>query len=93
MRQYLSLPRICTKLGVNLSSSVPTDFSSCFYTVGHAFNLAQDTLQRSTPSYVAGLLERGVRILIYVGELDWTCDWLGNEKMDAWVGMGWAEGV
>jgi len=35
-----------------------------------------------TPLYVASLLERGIRVLIYVGENDWICNWVGNEN---WV--------
>ncbi|KAJ7825180.1 serine carboxypeptidase [Mycena olivaceomarginata] len=30
--------------------------------------------------YVGGLLERGVRVLIYVGTYDWICNWVGNER-------------
>jgi carboxypeptidase C (cathepsin A) len=29
---------------------------------------------------VAALLERGVRVLIYVGTYDWICNWIGNER-------------
>ncbi|THU92575.1 hypothetical protein K435DRAFT_800350 [Dendrothele bispora CBS 962.96] len=56
MPKYLSLPFIRTKLGVDLSPSVPTNFSSCFYTVGPAFNLAQDVL--------LSLLERGWTLVL-----------------------------
>lgn len=38
--------------------------------------------------YVAELLERGVKVLIYVGDLDWICNWVGNER---WVRrMAWS---
>jgi carboxypeptidase C (cathepsin A) len=36
----------------------------------------------ATTSYIASLLERGVHLLIYVGENDWTCNWIGNR---AWT--------
>jgi len=35
-----------------------------------------------TQYYVAGLLERGIDVLIYVGTYDWTCNWIGNSR---WV--------
>lgn len=34
----------------------------------------------ATDHYVAELLERGVRVLIYVGAIDWSCNVLGQEK-------------
>jgi carboxypeptidase C (cathepsin A) len=41
------------------------------------------------PSYVAGLLERGIRVLIYAGTYDWQCNWVSNviwtEKLE-WSG-------
>lgn len=37
---------------------------------------------RLTYHYVAALLERGVRALIYVGKNDWICNHVGNE---AWT--------
>jgi carboxypeptidase C (cathepsin A) len=36
-------------------------------------------LHRSS-EYVAALLERNVRVLIYVGTYDWICNWVGNER-------------
>jgi carboxypeptidase C (cathepsin A) len=35
-----------------------------------------------THLWVAGLLERDIRALIYVGEYDWICNWIGNSR---WV--------
>ena len=33
-----------------------------------------------TQFYVASLLDRGVKALIYVGTYDWICNWVGNER-------------
>ncbi|KAF9042308.1 serine carboxypeptidase [Panaeolus papilionaceus] len=75
--KYLSLPKVRTELGVD--PSVPANFSSCSDKVGLAFGLSQDVLQSST-EHVAALLERGVRVLIYVGAYDWICNHIGNER-------------
>ncbi len=37
---------------------------------------------RRTHFHIAALLERDVRVLIYVGTYDWICNWVGNER---WV--------
>ncbi|KAH6905879.1 alpha/beta-hydrolase [Coprinopsis sp. MPI-PUGE-AT-0042] len=37
---------------------------------------------RSSYHYVSGLLEHGVKVLIYVGKTDWICNHIANEK---WV--------
>lgn len=34
---------------------------------------------RPTYHYVSALLERKVKVLIYVGTYDWICNWVGNE--------------
>lgn len=44
-----------------------------------AFAVAGDMMQASY-EYVAGLLERNVRVLIYVGANDWICNWISNER-------------
>ncbi|KAH9855497.1 serine carboxypeptidase [Lenzites betulinus] len=31
--------------------------------------------------YLAALLERGVRALVYVGQSDYICNWIGNDRM------------
>ena len=40
--------------------------------------------------YVSGLLERGVRVLIYAGTYDWQCNWVANklwvDKLE-WTGQ------
>lgn len=35
---------------------------------------------RQTYHYVSNLLDRGVRVLVYVGMNDFTCNHVGNEK-------------
>jgi carboxypeptidase C (cathepsin A) len=64
-------------LGVD--PSVGSNFSSCSNRVGRAFAAALDEYH-PTYHYVAALLERNVRVLIYVGMNDWICNWVGNER-------------
>ena len=35
---------------------------------------------RPTDVYIAALLERGIRVLIYTGTNDWACNWFGSSK-------------
>ncbi|KAJ7250136.1 serine carboxypeptidase [Mycena haematopus] len=77
IRAYLSRPDVRETLGVD--PAVPTNFSSCAPAVGSAFHAHMDGY-RLTEDYIGGLLERGVRVLIYVGTYDWICNWVGNER-------------
>ena len=36
-------------------------------------------IHKST-DYIAALLERNVLVLIYVGNYDWICNWVANER-------------
>ncbi|KAJ6538058.1 hypothetical protein B0H19DRAFT_1270428 [Mycena capillaripes] len=45
---------------------------AAFYAQMDSFHLTQD--------YVGGLLERGIRVLIYVGTYNYSCNWVGNER-------------
>ena len=76
---YLDRPTVRAQLGVD--PSVTANFSSCSNEVGAAFAANSDEY-RLTYHYVAALLERGVRALIYVGKNDWICNHVGNE---AWT--------
>ena len=53
------------------------NFSTCNNDVGMAFGQAQD-FAFPAQLYIAALLERGVRALIYVGANDWICNWVRN---------------
>jgi cathepsin A (carboxypeptidase C) len=74
---YLDIPSVRKMLGVD--PSVTANFSSCSLEVNAAFDNTQDMLH-PTSEYVAALLERNVRVLIYVGTYDWICNWVGNER-------------
>ncbi|KAJ6551745.1 serine carboxypeptidase [Mycena capillaripes] len=74
---YLSRPAVREILGVD--DAVPTNFSFYAPIVGEAFRAQMDEF-RPTQYYVGGLLERGIRVLIYVGTYDWICNWVGNER-------------
>ncbi|EIN13164.1 serine carboxypeptidase [Punctularia strigosozonata HHB-11173 SS5] len=77
INQYLSRPDVREELGVD--PAVEGNFTSCSSDVGSAFRANLDGFH-PTYLYVAALLERGVRALIYVGAYDWVCNWVGNEK-------------
>ncbi|KAK1222656.1 hypothetical protein PQX77_014494 [Marasmius sp. AFHP31] len=47
--------------------------------VYNAFDAKLDQYKQ-TPLHVAALLERGIRVLVYVGNYDWVCNWVGNER-------------
>ena len=72
--KYLNQPAVRTLLGVES----PRNFSSCAADVGRAFNARMDKYTVPSQHYVAGLLERGVRVLIYSGTYDWQCNWVAS---------------
>jgi cathepsin A (carboxypeptidase C) len=58
--------------------------------VALAFNAAGD-LAKGATEYVAALLERDVRVLIFAGSYDWIGNWIGNERWTLaleWSGQG-----
>ncbi|KAL1946614.1 hypothetical protein VTO73DRAFT_14718 [Trametes versicolor] len=85
IKDYLNAPETRELLGVES----PSNFTSCSSDVGRAFNSHLDKYAVPAHFHVAGLLERGVRVLIYAGTYDWQCNWVANklwlEKLD-WSG-------
>ncbi|KAF9464276.1 peptidase S10 serine carboxypeptidase [Collybia nuda] len=75
IKQYLNLPETRELLGVE----TPFNFSACSSTVGQNFNMHMDKWAFPTQHYVSGLLDRGVRMLIYAGTYDWQCNWVANK--------------
>lgn len=70
---YLDRPDVRSIIGAD--PSFTGNFSGCSDAVGMAFYEADDSLF-PTQFYIAALLERGIRALIYVGANDWICNWV-----------------
>ncbi|KAJ8482319.1 hypothetical protein ONZ51_g5445 [Trametes cubensis] len=49
--------------------------------VAEDFDTAVDWFSFPAQYYLAALLERGIRALVYVGATDYICNWIGNDKM------------
>jgi carboxypeptidase C (cathepsin A) len=82
---YLNQPSTRKMLGVDKSIG---NYTGCNRAVGQAFGETQD-FDHSSKYYVANLLERGVRILVYVGTYDFICNHVGNYRWTAdldWTG-------
>lgn len=73
---WLNLPATRAALGVTKASA---KWDSCNMRVNHMF--AADWM-RSQEQTVPPLLAAGVRVLIYAGDADFICNWMGNR---AWV--------
>jgi carboxypeptidase C (cathepsin A) len=86
--KYLSDPALREQLGVDPGVA---NFSSCSNEVGSLFNARLDKWAVPTQHYVSGLLDRGVRVLIYAGTYDWQCNWVANRM---WVDkLVWSGGL
>lgn len=87
IQNFLNQQSIRDQLGVES----PRNFSSCANDVGKGFGEHMDKYGVPTQYHVAGLLERGIRMLIYAGTYDWQCNWVANklwvEKLE-WTGSG-----
>ncbi|KII96001.1 hypothetical protein PLICRDRAFT_170587 [Plicaturopsis crispa FD-325 SS-3] len=75
IKNYLNLPETRALLGVES----PSNFTACSSDVGRGFGLRMDKWASPTQNYVSGLLDRGIRVLIYAGTYDWQCNWVANE--------------
>ncbi|EJU04579.1 serine carboxypeptidase [Dacryopinax primogenitus] len=78
IERYLNLNSTRKTLGVD---DKVRRFAGCSAEVGTAFSQKMDMVAPG-PIYITALLERGINVLIYVGTLDWICNWVGNL---AWV--------
>lgn len=72
---FLDRPDIRKIIGVD--SSLTGNFTTCNMAVNARFNRVGDSMF-PTELYLGALLERGVRVLVYVGENDWGCNWVRN---------------
>ena len=70
---FLDRPDVRSTIGVD--SSFTGNFSGCNNEVNKIFYRSLDMVFPAQ-FYIAALLERGVRALIYVGANDWSCNWV-----------------
>ena len=82
--EYMDNPDVRKKLGVDDRVG---NFTSCSNAVGQLFAASNDILRSPTSFYLEGLLERDVRVLIYVGSADWICNWVSSfAPLRPWIG-------
>lgn len=82
--QYLNLPEVQEALGVETKT-----FEGCANTVGYNFALTGDGAKPFQQD-VAGVLEKDIPVLIYAGDKDFICNWVGQElwlKELEWTGI------
>jgi carboxypeptidase C (cathepsin A) len=72
---FLNRPETRKLLGVES----PNNFTACSRDVGAGFSAHMDKYAVPAQYYVAGLLERGIPMLIYAGTYDWQCNWVANK--------------
>jgi len=75
---YLNTKPIRKALGLT-DDIFPRNFSTVSQSVNQAFADRMDPWSSPTQFYVAELLERGMRVLIYVGTYDSVCGWTSNK--------------
>lgn len=76
IHKYLKLPKVKKEIGAEVRK-----YKSCNEQVGIAFESTGDWMLPYV-NKLPILLEDGVRILIYAGDADYICNWLGNK---AWT--------
>lgn len=76
MVDFLSSNATQDLLGVDPAKRGPFQYES--RAVFDAFQTTYDWYAWPAPFYLAALLERGVRALVYVGAADYICNWVGS---------------
>ncbi|KAF8987284.1 Alpha/Beta hydrolase protein [Cyathus striatus] len=87
---YLSHPATHRQLGIDsidpsaqystYHSFTHHNFTFCSTYTHHDFHPTQDWYRPITKDFLSGLIENGVKALVYVGNLDWRYNWIGNEE-------------
>ena len=75
--KYLARPEVMSAIGVSSKHS----WSDCNRGVAMAFELAGDWM-KDFQQMLPDMLEDGIPVLIYAGDQDFICNWLGNQ---AWT--------
>ena len=76
IEDYLNLPEVQKKLGVEVNL-----YQSCNFDVNKNFLFAGDWM-KPYHKHVVDMLESGLPVLVYAGDKDFICNWLGNQ---AWT--------
>ncbi|KAJ5883487.1 uncharacterized protein N7473_010373 [Penicillium subrubescens] len=72
--EYLNTPKVQAAIGAY------QNFSEYSYTVGNAFsNTGDDDRESNTIEDVRKLLDAGVQVIMYFGDADYNCNWLGGQ--------------
>ncbi|KAI8089447.1 Alpha/Beta hydrolase protein [Halteromyces radiatus] len=80
---YANLEKVRTNLGVDPAAG---KYSGCTDSVGFMFGLTGDGAKNFEP-HVSKTLSEGIRVLLYAGDKDFICNWMGNK---AWsLSMDW----
>ncbi|KAE8268864.1 hypothetical protein A4X09_0g3474 [Tilletia walkeri] len=78
IRQYLDRPDVRELIGAASVEQIG-NFTTCNWDVNSGFERTGDEIVDNV-GYASGLLERGIRMLFYVGKLDLSCNWVGNKR-------------
>jgi len=72
---YMNKPEVKKQFGVPDS----LEFQSCNMEINRAFQMAGDSVHNSA-ALIPSMVEDGIRFLIYAGETDFMCNWIGNRR-------------
>ncbi|OZJ02684.1 hypothetical protein BZG36_04056 [Bifiguratus adelaidae] len=78
IQSYANRPDVRQALGVDEKVQ---KYESCSDSVGFRFGLSGDHSRNHVKNFPV-LLAEGIRVLIYAGDKDWICNWVGNK---AWA--------
>jgi len=74
---WLNEPKIKAELGANPDRK----FEACSMAINQAFMMQGDSMH-NTPLLLPDLINDGIRLLVYAGNADMMCNYIGNER---WV--------
>ena len=72
---YLNNPTTQAALGVDPEHG---NYSVIAWDLNSRFSASGDPWNFRAEHYLAVLLERGLRVLVYVGDTDWACNWVSS---------------